>query len=256
MKARSFPLDVFEPAILEGLKEINPDEVFGKQPDAVAELKGEKARIERAIANLNAYLDANEDDPDALKRLRDRRLAYDDVSRRLAAAEAARKNPPAVAFASAQTLMDAATGPQKLRLRQLLRDSIQKVWMVVVPRGGWRLAHVQVDFAGEPFEVLTDDDRMSPVPLPWDEDRKGYVIRRQPFRQYLIVYKLAANGRKGGIGVRSLKHPEDAYAGVPFGIADNLADRVTVEHIESLLEAYGLEMAQKIVDKYPAKSRK
>jgi hypothetical protein len=88
-----------------------------------------------------------------------------------------------VAWAEAMSLVDAAkTEGARLRLRELLRTLIEEIVILIVPRLSHRLAAVQIYFRGG---------------------------RR---RDYLIHYKAAGRGRKGGWCARSLEgdiHPGD-----------------------------------------------
>src|SRR5262245_54373583 len=101
----------------------------------------------------------------------------------------------------AKTLLGAAKDQHgRLRLRQLLRDAIEEVRVLVVPRGGTRLAMVQVCF----------------------EDGV--------YRSYVIVYKTAGNGRKGGWGVCAFKSTEGilAQAGAVGFIAQHKGGKIAL----------------------------
>jgi DNA invertase Pin-like site-specific DNA recombinase len=143
-----FPVDVFEPAVLAKLKEIKPADVFGAPAEGKsAALAAEAARAQSSIDALVADLDANGDSPLVLRRLREKEAYLVGVQGKLAEARAAERHPKTAALAEAQTLVDAATTPAaRLRLRQLLRDTVESVFLLTVPRGAARLCAARIDF--------------------------------------------------------------------------------------------------------------
>lgn len=152
----SFPLTVFEAAILSQLKEIDPTEVL-PPPDGAADrvmvLAGRLAEVDTRIEKVKAAAVDGEDIApllDLLKRL--------DVKRQKLAADLARARqetatPAVAAWDEAKTLIDAlAAAPDRLaartRLRAMLKRVVAEIWVLVVPRGRDRLCAVQVWFAG------------------------------------------------------------------------------------------------------------
>jgi DNA invertase Pin-like site-specific DNA recombinase len=187
-RAISFPYRLFETAILSLLQEIDPAEVLGNGTAAeAAALAVQLDNARNAVAAIEASLDELGDSPALHRRLAAKEAEAADLARQLAAARQKEHNPPSAALAEAKTLMTAAESEDtRARLRQLLRASIDRIVMLVVPRGGQRLAAVQ---------VLFKDDR--------NADKR---------RDYLILYKAAGNGRKGGWWACSLADvagPED-----------------------------------------------
>ncbi len=174
-KSISFPLDVFEAAVLSRLQEINPADVLGSEPEGEsATLAADLARVKLSMDALTTDLEENGDSPAVLKRLREKEAAHAALSRKLAEARVTEKHPKAAALSEARTLIDAASDePTRLRLRQLLRDTIEAVWVLTVPRSSGRSAAVQIRFAG------------------------GAT------RDYLIDYRPARRGRKGDWSVAS-----------------------------------------------------
>jgi hypothetical protein len=146
----SFPLDVFEPAILSRLEEIDPAAVLGGEPEGEsATLAAELARVKQSMEAIVADLETHGDSPAILKRLREKEELHAQTAKRLAEARVTEKHPKAASLAEAQTLIDAASDEStRLRLRQLLRDAIEGVWVLVVPCSSGRMAAVQIRFAG------------------------------------------------------------------------------------------------------------
>src|SRR5262249_13070634 len=92
-----------------------------------------------------------------------------DVLRRLAVARQQEANPRSAAWAEAKTLLAVANDEAtRLRLRDLLRQIAERLWVVVVPRKSYRLCAVQILFQGGAR------------------------------RDYLVVYHAAGNHRPGG----------------------------------------------------------
>jgi len=146
--AVSFPVAVFEDGVLACLKEIEPGDVYAdEQQGEATSLAAELARTKASIDVLVADLDEHGDSPTLLRRLRDKEAAHAKLAHQLAEARAAEKVPKSAALAEARELIDAKkdTGTQ-LRLRQLLRESIERVTVLVVPGAGVRFAAVQITF--------------------------------------------------------------------------------------------------------------
>ncbi len=182
-KSVSFPYAVFETEVLKWLREIRPADVLGEEP------KGESAILASGLASLEQRLRAieteltgdGEDVPAlvrAAKALEEKRR---DVASRLAAARQSESNPRSAAWGEAQTLIDMAKEEaHRLRLRGLLRQIIDTIYVLIVPRRSHRLAHVQVSFAGGAR------------------------------RDFLIHYWGAGYCRKGGVSSHSMKWKNDS----------------------------------------------
>lgn len=143
----SFLLDVFESSVLDWLEEIDPADVFGATEGESVALAAELARVKQSMDAIVTDLEENGDSPAVLKRLRGKEAEHASLARRLASARLAERRPKAAALAEAKTLIDVAKDEAaRLRLRQLLRDSIEAVWVLVIPMQGCRLAAVQIHF--------------------------------------------------------------------------------------------------------------
>ncbi|WP_439622475.1 recombinase family protein [Gemmata sp.] len=204
-----FPLDVFEPAVLSRLSELNPADVLGAEPEGeAATIAAELARVKASVAALVADLEEHGDSPAVLKRLREKEAAQGELARRLAAARVSEKHPRSASFAEAKTLMAAARDEAgRLRLRQLLRNSIDRVTVLVVPRKSRRVAVVQIDF---------------------EEGSR---------RSYLIHYQTAGRGREGGWEVFAVK---DAVASATGFDLRNPDDAAAMERLVAMgMEAEG-----------------
>jgi DNA invertase Pin-like site-specific DNA recombinase len=178
-KSWSFPLPIFEEAVLSVLKEINPHDILngGQGPDESLVLAGELARVEAKIDELTAEL-LKGDVAALAKVLRDLEAQKQDLARKLAEARQRAAHPLSEVWGEAQTLLEtlaAAPDPRdaRMRLRAALRRMVNSIWMLVVPRGVTRLAAVQIWFDGGRH------------------------------RDYLILYKSAGRCRPGGWWARS-----------------------------------------------------
>jgi hypothetical protein len=148
----SFPHEIFEEAVLSLLKEVNPAEVLGKEPESESTaVATELAVKEQRCRQIEAELVGDGDDIPSLVRVL-RTLSQDCVSlrKRLAILREKESNPRSIAWAEALSLLDVAkdeTG--RLRLRELLRTIVEEIWVLIVPRRSHRLAAVQVFFKGD-----------------------------------------------------------------------------------------------------------
>jgi DNA invertase Pin-like site-specific DNA recombinase len=155
-KYRSFPLVVFEEAVLSLLAEIDPQEILNGNsgPDESLALAGDLARVEASIAVLNADMDEHGESPTLMKRVREKEAKAKVLAAKLAAAKQKAANPLSESWGEAQTLLealDSAPDPKdaRLRLRAVLRRIIESIQLLVVRRGGRDcLAAVQIWFAG------------------------------------------------------------------------------------------------------------
>jgi DNA invertase Pin-like site-specific DNA recombinase len=152
---RSFPLPVFERAVLSCLREIDPREILNGDagPDETRALAGEMARVESAIALIEADLNEHGESPALFRRLREREGEKKALAEKLAAARQKAAHPLSESWGECQSLIDVldnAPDPAdaRLRLRAVLRHITDSIWLLVVPRGFDRLAAVQIWFAG------------------------------------------------------------------------------------------------------------
>jgi DNA invertase Pin-like site-specific DNA recombinase len=200
-RAVSFPLDVFESSVLGCLNEIDPADVLGGKPEGESvTLAAELARVKHSMVTIHADLEANGDSPALFARLRKKEAEHATLTRQFAAARLNEKHPKAAALSEAVTLIATAEDTAgRLRLRQLLRDVIDEVWVLIVPGDGARFAAVQIRFAGGRH------------------------------RDYIIGYRAARRGVAGEVFVPL----SFASAGLPDEI--DLRDRADAAKVERLL---------------------
>ncbi len=153
----SFPLEVFERAILSCLREIDPHEVLpggNGAADRLLALTGRLADVEARVEQVKAQLIDGGDVPalaDVLRTLETRRAA---LAEELAEAQRQAASPLSAAWGEAKSLLatlDAAPDPEetRLRLRAALRRMVEGIWCLFVARGALRIAAVQIWFAGD-----------------------------------------------------------------------------------------------------------
>jgi hypothetical protein len=213
-RAVSFPFVTFERAFLALLREIDPREVIGedRHADEVMALTGELGGVDARIAKLEAEL-LEGDVPSLARALRGLEERRGDLTARLAAARARAAEPAAAAWGEARSLLGALDGAEdvadcRTRLRGALRRIVSEVWCLFVPAGRWRLAAVQVFFAG-------------------GEQRRDYLILHQPAHH-------GYEGRQeGGWWARSLA---DVTRLGPL----DLRKRAYADRLERLLETIDL----------------
>jgi hypothetical protein len=213
----TFPNDVFEPAVLSLLKELNPREVMIEESAGEStSLAASLVRTESSIEAIVSEMEQHGESPTLFKRLRQKEAEQQEITVKLAEARLREQNPKSAAYSEMVTLMDIATSePHRLRLRELLRTVISEVWVLVVPRRSIRLCAVQIFFSGN----------------------------SQSRRDYLIVYKSAAGGgRKGFWKARSLKHD------LPVGTLDLRNNREHVDALARTLESVDLDLLTAAMD--------
>lgn len=200
-KSITFPyLRAFEPAVLDLLKEINPAELLGQEPAReTAALTTKRIAAQQKLQELVGEAKARDKVGRTLVQLiEDQEAEVDDLLQREAEARVRESNPKSAAWAEAKTLLQMAQDEKlRLRLRSLLSEMLESIWVLIVPRLTHRLAAVQVNFAG------------------------GTT------RHFLIHYRSGGNGRKWFFTARSaawpagdrpeepcldLRKPEDATA--------------------------------------------
>src|SRR5262249_30186148 len=144
-RCASFPLYVFEQAILGALRELDPSEILhSDRPDQTLRLAGELAGVEERIAAIEDEL-LSGSVPALTRGLRRLECQRQDLAESLAAARREAANPLSEAWGEAQTLLsilsDAANPKEaRLRLRSALRRIVDEVRILVVPKGRDRLA--------------------------------------------------------------------------------------------------------------------
>jgi DNA invertase Pin-like site-specific DNA recombinase len=194
----TFPEATFEAAVLELLREVDPAAVTGRErgADEVLTLSAELARLDSAIDLLNADMDEHGESPNLFKRLRAREAEKRAVAAKLAEARQKAAHPRSESWGAAQTLIDAlAAAPDprdaRLRLRSALRQIIDRVFLLVVPRGARdRFCAVQIFFA---------DDGVRNY-LIFHRAARGNARRRHESRWWARSFKAA--GLAEGIDLR------------------------------------------------------
>jgi hypothetical protein len=170
-KATSFRYNIFETAVLSLLKEIDPAELLGPEPEGESRLICDKlAAREAKLALLERELEGDDGDVPALARVI-KKLSGEcaDLKKQLSAARARESHPRKESWGEAMGLIDALQDERRrLRLGELIRQHVLEIRVLIIPRRSHRLCAVQVFFN--------------------DEKR----------RDYLIWHQGAANGRKGG----------------------------------------------------------
>jgi DNA invertase Pin-like site-specific DNA recombinase len=152
-----FPLDPFERAILGALREVNPRDILAPNDDAVADdatpLKDALAAVEGELAEASAFLDKNGFSPTIGKRVTTLEARKTELAKALLDAQARAATPASAVWKQYRSLADAldeAPDPRdaRLRLRAALHRIVDKIWLLVVPRGRDRFASVQIYFVG------------------------------------------------------------------------------------------------------------
>jgi hypothetical protein len=176
-KATSFRYGIFETSILSLLREIEPADLFGDEPEGESRLIVDKlAAREARLALLERELEGDDGDIPTLARVI-KKLSGEcvDLKKQLSAARARESQPPRESWSEAMTLIDALQDErQRLRLGELIRQHVLEIRVLIVPRRSHRLCAAEVFFS--------DGKR----------------------RNYLIWHQGAANGRKGGWAACSL----------------------------------------------------
>jgi DNA invertase Pin-like site-specific DNA recombinase len=152
----SFPATVFERLILGKLREIKPRAILpddGGEAEAVLSLTGRVAELDAQLEKVQRKLEEHADlEPlvKAARSLADKRAAAVEA---LADAQRRAASPTAQAWGEYRTLLDVLDRADdehdaRTRLRSVLRRMVAQMTCLFTAQGQWRLAAVQVDFAG------------------------------------------------------------------------------------------------------------
>jgi hypothetical protein len=151
---RTFPFDSFEKAVLSMLREVDPDEVLGKDdaPQEVRQLETELHRLQVQKGALEDEL-LNGDVRSLANALRKIEAKEAGLAEKLNEARRRAARPLDESWRQTHSLVDmlaaaADVNDIRLRLRAELRRVVQEIRLLVVPQGHDRVAAVQVWFAG------------------------------------------------------------------------------------------------------------
>lgn len=152
----SFPLEVFETALLAHLREIDPRDIL-PNTNSTAVLSGlqtRRAEVESRIARIQSQMETGDEDVAALVTvLRRLQRELDGLAVQIAEAEQEARAPLAAAWSECVSLAGAISGKNsneaRERLRHALRRTVVGIWCLFLGRGMTRLAAVRVQFRGE-----------------------------------------------------------------------------------------------------------
>jgi DNA invertase Pin-like site-specific DNA recombinase len=150
----SFPLPIFEAAVLSQLAEIDPREILNgdKAPQETVALAAQLAGVEARVAELESELEKGEV-PAAMRVLRKLEGQKRDIAQRLAEARHREAHPLAESWGELQALLTQPEAPgreeRRVRLRSVLRRVVDEVRILIVPRGRSRICCVQIWFRAE-----------------------------------------------------------------------------------------------------------
>jgi hypothetical protein len=150
----TFPLDIFEKAVVSCLKEIDPRDIVtgGDGPDEAQTLANRLAWIEAKSAELSTEL-LSGDVPAVVKVLRELDAEKKDLTRKLTAARSRAAHPRAERWGEVQELLDALEKPGdsdevRVRFRSALRAIVENIWILIVSNGRTRWCAIQIWFDG------------------------------------------------------------------------------------------------------------
>ncbi|HEY7157293.1 MAG TPA: recombinase family protein [Gemmataceae bacterium] len=147
----SFPADIFETAMRRFLKDIDPKEILDgvNGHGELMALQGELGEVEAAIVALVADLDQHGESPTLYARLRAKEARRAELLKLLAEAQQKAANPLSDAWGQLQAVLGRdGNEEERMRLRGILRRTVEEIQVLIVRRGVDRLAWVQVWFAG------------------------------------------------------------------------------------------------------------
>lgn len=184
----SFPALAFERAILSCLREVDPRAVLPADDaaDRVLALAGKAGALRSRVEEVKLQLIEGGDSAALADVLRTVEKQWEAAEGELAEARRQAASPLSAAWGECHTLLgalDAAPDQNeaRLRLRTALRSIVAEVWCLFLARASWRIAAVQVWFAG-------------------GEHRDYLIVHRNGFRT-------AAASRQSETHVRSLALP-------------------------------------------------
>ena len=149
----SFPVGVFEAALLGSLSEIDPRDVVADRDDGAGQVLALTGRVESLTRRIE-QAEAELDDGDLkvlAKKLRQWTDEKAEAEQALAAAKARVASPTAEAWAELWTLLGRAADPAetalRLKVRAAVRRAVTRMTCLFIGTTRWRMAWVQVEFA-------------------------------------------------------------------------------------------------------------
>lgn len=149
--AVSFPMEVFEQAVLSRLREIDPRDILpstSPAEDQVLILSGVLADLEGRIAKIKAKLLEGGDLDVLVDVLRTLDADRRDTAERLAGARQEAASPLSDGWGKLKTLVEVLDNDSRVRLRAALRRVVSEIWCLFLRVGRSRVALVQLYFAG------------------------------------------------------------------------------------------------------------
>jgi hypothetical protein len=145
-----FPYPIFEKAVLDSLREIDPAQLSGhnKARLRVESLKGQIEEVDRTLAQLQLALEGGGDIgdiPEVVAAVRNVRHKRAGLLEALQEAQAAVSGSSAAALGELQAAIEKPD--QRRRLRARLRQLVPEMWAVFLRHGAQRIAVAQLFFA-------------------------------------------------------------------------------------------------------------
>ncbi len=142
---RPFPLDIFQTALLQEMKELKASDLFGDPSGTkIAELEALLSGVERKLAIAVQRFEADPENATWAGKVDEYDRSKRKLARELAEAHTEAETPLPAAWAEAVALM-ASKDPE--RLRAALRRVVEDIRVLIVKRSQTRLCAVQVFFA-------------------------------------------------------------------------------------------------------------
>jgi hypothetical protein len=202
----SFPADIFETAMRRFLLDIDPREILAgvNGHGELMALEGEFGEVEAAIAALAADLDAHGESPTLYARLRAKEARRAELVKLLAEARQKAANPLSDAWGQLQAVLGTDGNEEaRMRLRGILRRTVDEIQVLIVRRGVDRLLAAQVWFAG--------GDRCRHF-LIYYRPARGNVTKKTP--AHWSVVSLADAVRADDLDLRRREDAAKAEAGL------------------------------------------
>lgn len=168
--AYGFPYEVFERAVLECLREINPKEILegANGHDDVVNLETELGIVQAELVEMSSFMEENGFSTTIGKRIAKLEDQERELLEKLQTAQQKAANPLSASWGEMRSLLDVldnATDPEdvRIRLRAALKRIVEKMHLLVVHQGKERLAWVQIDFTEGPHREYQIRSRQATV---------------------------------------------------------------------------------------------